>query len=332
MSAADDPGMNGGDSLGSDPQPFAADGEFNPPIPLAEFGEEPLVAEALTECWRCHKSVPETRRECPFCEATLRRMNVNPTARLLPVDPSNPYASTVEVVASMPDTAETELAQKTREIVRLMWFFAGMLVVSLIGGAVATKIGEQMPKGANREAEELKLILVFEAIDTVLVLAALAVVGRPSSLGERSTNERLLGWMAGLPILVGVLAVNYAYHRLLMDYLKMPQWALEQARLPREPMGLAIAAICLQPAVVEELFFRYLALGLFRRISGVHTAVWVSAIMFGMAHIGVPLSIPVLIFVGLGLGYSRVLSGSMLLPMILHFAHNAVVLYWEPFR
>jgi membrane protease YdiL (CAAX protease family) len=47
--------------------------------------------------------------------------------------------------------------------------------------------------------------------------------------------------------------------------------------------------------------------------------------MFGLAHLGMPLSIPMLILVGLGFGYLRVGSRSIILPMILHFAHNATV-------
>ena len=37
--------------------------------------------------------------------------------------------------------------------------------------------------------------------------------------------------------------------------------------------------------IIEELFFRYLALGTLRRYLGVHGAVWVSAVMFGVGHV-----------------------------------------------
>ncbi|HEV3257192.1 MAG TPA: CPBP family intramembrane glutamic endopeptidase [Gemmataceae bacterium] len=48
--------------------------------------------------------------------------------------------------------------------------------------------------------------------------------------------------------------------------------------------------------------------------------------MFGMAHVGVPLSIPLLMVVGLFLGYVRTASRSLLLPMLMHFGHNAAIL------
>src|SRR5205814_1772114 len=95
------------------------------------------------------------------------------------------------------------------------------------------------------------------------------------------------------------------------------------------PIGWAIATICIQPAIVEELFFRYIALGTLTRVMGIAGALCVSSVMFGMAHSSVLLSIPILTVVGAGLGLVRVLSGSILLPMLLHGLHNAVVLYLE---
>jgi membrane protease YdiL (CAAX protease family) len=88
------------------------------------------------------------------------------------------------------------------------------------------------------------------------------------------------------------------------------------------------ATICVQPAIVEELFFRGCCWRVMTPVMGVHTTVLVSSIMFGFAHIGVPLSIPILTAVGLLLGYSRAWSGSLWLPMILHFVHNLVVILW----
>ncbi len=90
-------------------------------------------------------------------------------------------------------------------------------------------------------------------------------------------------------------------------------------------------AVCVQPALMEELFFRYLALGVLRSSVGVHTAVLVTSVMFAMAHIGAPLGLPVLFVLGIGLGYARVASGGMLLPMAMHFLHNAAVMAIERF-
>ncbi len=84
--------------------------------------------------------------------------------------------------------------------------------------------------------------------------------------------------------------------------------------------------IGIQPAIFEELFFLASDLGQ-RGITGVHAAVFVSSLMFGMQYLGVPLSIPILMVVGVGFGYGRVLTGGMIAPMLMHFAHNFAILY-----
>ena len=88
----------------------------------------------------------------------------------------------------------------------------------------------------------------------------------------------------------------------------------------------AILLVCVQPAVVEELFFRYLLFGHLRRHLGLHATAWLSGVVFGMAHVGNVAGWPVLIVLGAGLGYARAYSGSLLLPVGLHFFHNLAVL------
>jgi membrane protease YdiL (CAAX protease family) len=135
-----------------------------------------------------------------------------------------------------------------------------------------------------------------------------------------------MGWVAGPVVLALLLGLNVGYHRLIRNYVQFPSWAVEHSE-SFSPWIILI--FCLQPGIIEELFFRYLAQGTLSRMMGVHGAVWVAAIMFGMAHTFVPLSIPILTVVGAGLGYVRVWSGSIVLPMLLHALHNAVVLWLE---
>ena len=59
---------------------------------------------------------------------------------------------------------------------------------------------------------------------------------------------------------------------------------------------------------------------------GMHGAVWLTAVIFGMAHLGAIAGWPVLILLGAGLGYARVYSGGLALPILLHFLHNLAVL------
>jgi len=79
-----------------------------------------------------------------------------------------------------------------------------------------------------------------------------------------------------------MLCHRVAYHHLLRGYIGSGGWPARY--LPEIHMGglvfLALA-VCVQPGVVEELFFRCLALGILRGSMGDHAAVMVSSIMFG---------------------------------------------------
>jgi membrane protease YdiL (CAAX protease family) len=86
--------------------------------------------------------------------------------------------------------------------------------------------------------------------------------------------------------------------------------------------------ICLQPAIIEELFFRYIAFGVLYRVTGLHSAVWVTAVMFAAVHLYNPLGMPYLFVVGVVFGYARAWGG-LALPMGMHFFHNFAVIALE---
>jgi membrane protease YdiL (CAAX protease family) len=164
---------------------------------------------------------------------------------------------------------------------------------------------------------------------TVVVLIALATVRLPPSHVVRpSLAARVLAMLASPLLLVVMLAANFGYHYLLNEILRLPLGESDLAGR-NDLLPLAVLVICVQPAIIEELFFRYLVLGTLRAVISPAMAVGISAIMFGLAHIGVPLSIPLLVVLGMVLGYLRVATGGLAIPILFHFAHNAVVLYWE---
>jgi membrane protease YdiL (CAAX protease family) len=90
-----------------------------------------------------------------------------------------------------------------------------------------------------------------------------------------------------------------------------------------------VLLMAVQPAIVEELFFRYFALNALRDAAGPHAAVWVSAVMFALAHVYNPLGLPWLLVAGVVWGYWRVASGGLALTMLLHFTHNALMLWTQ---
>ena len=166
---------------------------------------------------------------------------------------------------------------------------------------------------------------VVEGIDAVIVAVALLVASRP--LRRSAAWHRLSTWLLSGPGFVVAIGVNFGYHALLV-YLftdgTEPADDSTKELLTRDGWR-TVLTVCVQPAVVEELFFRFLLLGHLRHHLGLHASVWLSSVLFGMAHLGNIPGWPVLIVIGAGLGYARVLSGGLALPILLHFCHNLVV-------
>jgi membrane protease YdiL (CAAX protease family) len=201
-----------------------------------------------------------------------------------------------------------------------------ILATSLIGGlAFRFSIQVDNRKALPRFETQIPLILGLEAVDAVLVVIAALTMWKASRIESSSANARLATWALALPVLAGLLGLNHLYHLGLRSYIGIQ----DRAILPgwRQDLFWAIMLICVQPAIVEELFFRRVTLGTLRQAMNAHAAVWISALMFGLAHIGAPLSIPMLTLLGVGLGYVRVASGSLVLPMLMHFGHNLAIVF-----
>ncbi len=190
-------------------------------------------------------------------------------------------------------------------------FAFGVLVV-----ATALHKGEMVEEDLNWGTAGIEGLCAF------LVFGVALVIGRlPSHRPKR--GQRIGAWVGGVPVLALLLALNFGFTALL-------RWMF-QVEAPTGP-GLTVVTfflVCVQPAVIEEWFFRHLALGSLREAVGMHGAVWISGAMFGVAHIFNPIGIPYLILVGVCFGYLRVWSGSLALPILLHFVHNFVVVLSE---
>src|SRR5262249_9390704 len=154
----------------------------------------------------------------------------------------------------------------------------------------------------DRQEVQRQLIwtLVVESADMALLGWALLWIGPPPGLPRSSWKRRIAAWLSALPLLLLLLTLNVAYHRLLPDLFFMPG-PERDLRATERSLGWFLLIFCIEPAFVEELFFRYMALGVLQEWSGVHSAVLVSAVMFGMAHVFAPLSIPLFIGIGLAL-------------------------------
>jgi membrane protease YdiL (CAAX protease family) len=238
-------------------------------------------------------------------------------------------APSASVVGSLPQDARYHGDPARAPVVAALYFFLALLALSVVEGLLGGALLDEESFGGDRGQAVRGLITLFEAVDSALVVAAVCWVARPPALPRQPASRRLQGWLAGGPLLLAALAANLGYHFLLNDYLALPDDWTPMESLRGASKTWLVLALCLQPAIFEEIFFRYLMLGHLRSVTGAHGAVWVSSLVFGLAHLGAPLSIPMLIVVGVALGYARVWSGSLLLPMLMHFAHNLVVICLE---
>jgi membrane protease YdiL (CAAX protease family) len=255
------------------------------------------------ECWRCGKMGRTDEEHCLFCRALLARDRLKSPKQRERADSDSPH------------------------LVKVAVLFVLFLIVSIIFGFVQ-RFGMNPQRVLDHDAiiNILVQTTVVEVIDAGLVIGAFFWIRRLKPLPASSLTMRAAAWGTAAPLLLLLLWLNYAYHRLLRDILNLP-FVQPDLLAHKDLVIWVIATVCVQPAIIEELFFRYLALGALRQHTGVHGAVVISAVMFGVAHIFAPFSIPILILIGLALGYVRVASGSLILPMLIHFAHNLAVLY-----
>jgi membrane protease YdiL (CAAX protease family) len=263
------------------------------------FPEAAMLPADWMDCWRCAKQVPAAATHCPFCEARL-------SPQAIPA-----YGSAARGTGS--------------PILPICVAFGALLLVSVLHAGFVALL-EDVPGELPMSLRKLRVTLGAESIDTLIVVAALIATMGQVRRADPTLRNPLVAWCCAPFALAAALALNFGYHAALRAFVDWPG-TIDTTGFDGRNLALVVLAVCAQPAVVEELFVRYLAIGALRDSMGVHAAVCVSSVMFGMLHVGNPIAIPVLIVLGLVLGYLRIMSGGLALPMLAHFVHNAIILF-----
>ena len=249
-------------------------------------------------CWHCGYDVEERETICPHCRAAL-----DPTDR-------------------SPRLTRPRLPRPDDAVMPMIWVFVAMLGVSVVYGIIAISMAR---KGGATNEQQFGMTLLVEGIDTLLVVLAVCLLPRPPAPPRVEPLIQGLTWGFAAPLLLILLGINSVYHHFLQSVLG--DGGEGDLTLGRDKFSpLLILIICVQPAIIEELYFRHLALGLLRKQMGVHGAVLVSSVMFAVSHLFAPLSMPVLGLLGMAFGYVRIYSRSLVLPMLMHFLHNFAVI------
>jgi len=113
---------------------------------------------------------------------------------------------------------------------------------------------------------------------------------------------------------------------LLLEALKIHIW------VPGVPLPgngaqiiLAVSAVGIMPAILEELLFRGAVLEGLKRELPQKAALWLTALLFAFMH-GSLLGLPAHIVLGLVITLLALRQNNLQLPMIYHFSHNAASL------
>ena len=166
---------------------------------------------------------------------------------------------------------------------------------------------------------------VFLYLGVILLPLVLYICAHPAEreafrLRRASMGQNLLSLLvAGF----GFWAANFIT---ILWMVLLEQFGLNPARAAADAFSgslpLDLIMIALLPAVCEEIMFRGLILGAYER-RGTSQAILISALLFAGLH-GSVSGLPAHLMIGAALGFTAVSTGSLLPPMVLHAAYNAI--------
>ncbi len=269
----------------------------DPPIPP---GPAPDAGDALP-----FADAPEPSRFCGVCGAPL---------------PPDGAPCSCAARTAIPDAELLATGKRERRSIWSAVALYGVLLSTMLVGALFMDPDDSSSVTQGENIIMLLhacIVLVWCALDREHTFAGLRKLPRPR-------------WLA-LAILLPICTFTIAYLliRGLSSVFDVPEYSYSADYLDQGyGWWFVILAVCVEPALVEELAFRGVILGAARRVFGVKEAVAVSSLLFMMLHLS-PLSFPHLFLIGLALGYLRVASGSLYPCMLAHFVHNSLVILAE---
>jgi uncharacterized protein len=253
-------------------------------------------------CWRCERVEQPVAGKCPACKAQVTDIQPSTKADNHTQTVNNGHGST--------------------DLTFVLGVYSILLLTSMMWGWVL------FAQDGHLTNDDVRVgTIALEIFDTFLVLICLSNVGSCSGLKLHLTT-RVITWLLAVPTLFMLIGLGSLYCAILRDFINANGF-LDTS--DTELTTLTVLYICVQPAIVEELFFRYVAFGVLSRITGLRTTIWVTSVMFAMAHIYNPLGMPYLFVAGLVFGLAR-LRGGIALSMIMHFLHNLTVIGLEAAR
>jgi membrane protease YdiL (CAAX protease family) len=213
---------------------------------------------------------------------------------------------------------------------RLAATVAVWITLSLVAGGATVLLRSMLAPALT--ADTLAVIIVTE-VYVLLIVVLLAAVGGWSAavaaFGLRSPSRQAL---------VGVLVVGALSVATLLGYAVVGAWAplaeelvwvgRDGGRLGSlDPVTTAITLVrgTLLAALGEELLFRGALFGWLRARLPAWPTIVLTATLWTAMHVGLLVALPYVLVQGLGLGWLRERSGSVVPGMVFHAVHNSVL-------
>jgi membrane protease YdiL (CAAX protease family) len=138
-------------------------------------------------------------------------------------------------------------------------------------------------------------------------------------------NVTLPVWGIWLLVMV-VLSFILEYFAVNFEDFQTP--FMEDVVLNSKNIPMLFLSVGILAPIFEELLFRgFVFKGLERSFLGGHGTVWLTAIAFAAIHMQYSWGVILLIIpMGVALGYSRMFSGSLLVPIFLHILNNCLAI------
>jgi membrane protease YdiL (CAAX protease family) len=297
------------------PYPIYEEWEVVDPVPTAT----PVESTQMVFCQRCGETSEPVDSCCPWCNAWLvgEPPKVTPVYKEEDDEPEDDWHARWRQEA-YPVAKKPSLVMPMVTVgVSYFLLLASLVLFVLFAVILQVSTEEELHTG----------LAIVEIIDGILTLVALGLVWKTA---RQKLPPGTIGWawLVAFPFLFALLCVNIAYISFLRELFR-PFGAPQPEKL--QMTWVTLMLICVQPAIIEELFFRQMVLGVFRKALNMHLAVWLTAAMFAFAHLGNPIGMPYLFLAGGLFGYARVYGG-LPLAMIMHFLHNFAVVAYEAWR
>ncbi len=223
------------------------------------------------------------------------------------------FALALGLSQKAPESAESTPPSPWRAVGGVIGLIVVLLVLAFVpwGGSVAAYVRGIVIAGA-------------EVLLAVILVPPLAAWSRTQLLGL--VPPRRL-WMIAIAPIAGI--VLFVVGRILAGLIPATEEAAISQLVSFSSGALTMALISVVVPVAEELFFRGLVFGTLERRAGGATAFAVTVVLFALAHLpqawGDWGAFTAILFTSLGLTGLRWWTGSTMITIVAHLAHNAII-------